>query len=91
MSTTRTTTPLPNACQFDCREAQCSDCEHWPQRQQFDIEQQAENTTNQVWSEFKPDADLTPGARCECCSTDVGVAWIAGAGEYLCSRHQDDY
>lgn len=43
--------------------------------------------------EFKPDASVPkkPDARCSNCGTAKGVAWIAGAGSYLCYRHQDDY
>ena len=42
--------------------------------------------------EFKPDASAAPaGERCARCGSKSGVAWIAGAGEYLCYRHQDDY
>jgi len=42
--------------------------------------------------EFKPDASAAPvGERCARCGTKSGVAWIAGAGEYLCYRHQDNY
>jgi len=40
--------------------------------------------------EFKPDASPTK-LRCARCGTTAGVAWIAGAGEALCYRHQDDY
>ena len=42
--------------------------------------------------EFKPDASVAPaGESCARCGTKLGIAWIAGAGEYLCYRHQDDY
>ncbi len=42
--------------------------------------------------EFKPDASAPkPGVTCGRCGIKNGVAWIAGAGEYLCYRHQDDY
>jgi len=46
--------------------------------------------------EFKPDAHSPesqdePDARCGVCGTRHGVAWIAGAGQFLCYRHQDDY
>lgn len=42
--------------------------------------------------EFKPDARAPkPNARCAVCGTTDGVAWIAGAGQNLCYRHQDDY
>lgn len=43
--------------------------------------------------EFKPDASAPTksDARCAKCGTFHGVAWIAGAGQYLCYRHQDDY
>lgn len=41
---------------------------------------------------FKPDATAAPtGSRCARCGTTAAVAWIAGAGEALCARHQDDY
>lgn len=44
-----------------------------------------------LW-EFKPDAEAAPaGATCARCGRRDGVAWIAGAGEVLCYRHQDDY
>jgi len=38
---------------------------------------------------FKPDADPSHRGKCGRCGRP-GV-WIAGAGEYLCARHQDDY
>ena len=43
--------------------------------------------------EFKPDASVPTesGAKCSVCGTTHGVAWIAGAGQYLCYRHQDNY
>jgi len=42
---------------------------------------------------FKPDASAPtrPDARCAVCGTRTGVAWISGAGRYLCPRHQDEY
>jgi hypothetical protein len=39
---------------------------------------------------FKPDASPTTRA-CARCGTTSQVAWIAGAGEALCVKHQDDY
>ena len=42
--------------------------------------------------QFKPDAKPNPDQKpCARCGRHEGVAWIAGAGEYLCYRHQDDY
>lgn len=43
--------------------------------------------------EFKPDASkpTKKDARCAKCGATSGVAWISGAGQYLCYRHQDDY
>ena len=46
--------------------------------------------------EFKPDAyspesQGKPNAVCAICGTSHGVAWISGAGQFLCHRHQDDY
>jgi len=38
---------------------------------------------------FKPDADPENRGICEICG-DSGI-WIAGAGQYLCAKHQDCY
>lgn len=38
---------------------------------------------------YKPDAQPAPGGKCARCGKP-GM-WIAGAGEVLCVRHQDDY
>ena len=38
---------------------------------------------------FKPDAN--PNQRGPCARCGKGGVWIAGAGETLCARHQDDY
>ena len=41
--------------------------------------------------DFKPDAHPTTERCARCGRRGSGVAWISGAGEALCYRHQDDY
>ena len=40
---------------------------------------------------YRPDASSAGNASCAVCGATSDVAWIAGAGQALCHRHQDDY